>query len=454
MAPVKVIIIGAAGRDFHNFNIVYRDNPAYRVVAFTATQIPEIDDRRYPPELAGPAYPDGISIHPMDELERLIRELKADLCVFSYSDVHYVDVMHVASRAVAAGAAFQFLPPAAAYIACTKPVVSVLAVRTGCGKSQTARRIMQVLRHDLGVSRVVAIRHPMPYGDLTLQRVERFAALSDLEKYGCTVEEREEFEPHIAAGNVVYAGVDYVEIVRQAQAEADVIVWEGGNNDAGFLKSDLTLVVADPLRPGHELLYWAGEVNLLTADIVIINKCNSARAEDIATVEANAHARNPRAAILTADSAVTVEEPALVKGKRVLVVEDGPTLTHGEMTYGAGVVAAREFGAAEIVSPAPYAVGSIKEAYLRYPQIGGLLPALGYYPEQLAELEQTIARAQCDTVLIATPVDLRRVIRIDKPATRVRYELREHDPEALRQSLQRAIAGGARGLADQGGGRQ
>lgn len=439
MSKEKVIIIGAAGRDFHNFNTVYRGNEDYEVVAFTATQIPDITDRKYPPELAGKLYPAGIPIEPMPELEELIKRTKADVCVFSYSDVHYVDLMQVANRVLSAGADFKLLAPERGHIPSSKPLISVLAVRTGCGKSQTTRRIVQILRNDLGVEHVVSIRHPMPYGDLAKQAVQRFAAIEDLEKHECTIEEMEEYEPHIASGNVIYAGVDYEAILRQAEQEADVILWDGGNNDPSFYRSDLTITVDDPLRPGHALEYWAGETNLTMADVIIINKCDSAKADDIETVRNHALSRNPGATIICADSPVSVDNPELVNGKRVLVVEDGPTLTHGEMSIGAGYVAAQRNGAAQIVDPRPFAVGSIKAAYEKFPTLGDVVPALGYYGDQLAELEQTINAADCDSVVIGTPIDLRRVIKIDKPATRVRYELVEHDPQALRAAVARAI---------------
>ncbi|HSR51950.1 MAG TPA: cyclic 2,3-diphosphoglycerate synthase [Acidobacteriota bacterium] len=439
MKPKKTIIIGAAGRDFHNFNTVFRDDPSYDVLAFTATQIPEIDERKYPAPLAGPYYPDGIPIHPMEELEDLIRRMEADLCIFSYSDIRYVDLMHVCNRVVSAGADFKILAPQRGFLKSSKPLISVVAVRTGCGKSQTTRRLVKILKDDLGVEKVVAIRHPMPYGNLAEQAVQRYATLDDLKKFHCTIEEMEEYEPHIAAGNVIYSGVDYQAILDQAEQEADLILWDGGNNDPSFFASDLTLTVADPLRPGHELLYWAGETNLTLADAVIINKCDSAKAEDIETVKRNIRSRNPQASIITADSRLSLEDPEQVKGKRVLVIEDGPTLTHGEMNIGAGVVASQRHHAAEIVDPRPYAQGSIAEAYRKYPRLGDVVPALGYYDEQLRELEKTIAIADCDTVVIGTPIDLRRVIKIDKPAVRVRYELAEHDPEILTELVQKTV---------------
>ena len=435
----RVIIIGAAGRDFHNFNTYYRDNDNYEVVAFTATQIPEIDDRKYPPELAGKLYPEGIPIEPMDELEKLIVKLKADICVFSYSDIHYVDLLQIGNRVLSAGANFMLLAPVHGHIKSTKPVISVLAVRTGCGKSQTTRRVVEILKDDLGVKNVVSIRHPMPYGDLVKQAVQRYAVLDDLKKHECTIEEMEEYEPHIAVGNVIYSGVDYGAIMEQAQAEADVVLWDGGNNDPSFYASDLMITIADPLRPGHELEYWAGETNITMSDVVIINKCDSAKPEDIETVRRNIASRNPKAKIITADSPVALENPELVKGKRVLVVEDGPTLTHGEMSIGAGSVACERNGVGKIVDPRPYATGSIKEAYAKYPKLGTVVPALGYYDRQLKELEDTINSADCDAVVIGTPIDLRRVINIKHPATRVKYDLAEHDTIALLDAIRGAI---------------
>jgi len=437
----RVIIIGAAGRDFHNFNTLYRDDRCVEVVAFTATQIPEIDGRRYPAALAGPHYPDGIAIEPMTSLEALIRAHEVDTCLFSYSDIHYVDLMHLANRCLAAGADFKLAAPRRGWIESKKPVISVLAVRTGCGKSQTTRAIVDVLRNQLGVGRVVSIRHPMPYGDLAAQAVQRFATLDDLALHRCTIEEMEEYEPHIAAGNVIYAGVDFGAILTRAEEEADVILWDGGNNDPSFYASDLTITVADPLRAGHERLYWAGETNLTTADLVIINKCDSATTEQIDAVKTSIETCNPNAAVITADSPVILDAPELVAGKRVLVVEDGPTLTHGEMDIGAGFVAAKRAGAGEIVDPRPFAVGSIAAAYTKHPHLGRVVPALGYYDDQLEELRATIAAADVDAVVIGTPIDLRRVIAIDKPATRARYELEPHDPELLKRICAEAIKG-------------
>jgi predicted GTPase len=358
--------------------------------------------------------------------------------VFSYSDIHYVDLMQLGNRVLSAGADFKLLAPAKGHVKSSKPVVSVLAVRTGCGKSQTTRRVVEILKGDLGQKKVVSIRHPMPYGDLVKQAVQRFAAVEDLKKHECTIEEMEEYEPHIAAGHVIYAGVDYEAILREAEKEADVIIWDGGNNDPSFYAADVTLVVADPLRAGHELKYWAGETNLTMADVVVINKCDSASEEQIRTVEASIASRNPGASVIRADSELSVDDESLVKGKRVLVVEDGPTLTHGEMDVGAGYVASERLGA-EIVDPKPFAVGSIKAAYEKYPRLKKVVPALGYYGDQLADLKQTIDAADCDSVVIGTPIDLRRVIEISKPATRVRYDLKEHDHDALVQAIAKAI---------------
>ena len=418
----KVLIMGAAGRDFHNFNLVYRDDPDTEVVAFTATQIPGIEGRRYPPELAGPRYPDGIRIHPEDELARLLRELEVDEVVFAYSDVSHEFVMHRASQVLAAGASFALLGPAATMLSSTKPVVAVCAVRTGAGKSQTTRAVVRALRAQ-GRTPVV-VRHPMPYGNLVAQRVQRFASYEDLEQAAATVEEREEYEAHLAAGTVVYAGVDYEEILKAAQSEADVVLWDGGNNDLPFFRPDLHIVVADPHRAGHETTYHPGEANLRMADVIVINKVDTAEPENVDRVEATARELNPGAVIIRARSPVTVDDPGAVVGKRVLVIEDGPTLSHGEMTYGAGVVAARSHGAAEIVDPRLYAVGSLRGVYERYP-VGPVLPAMGYSATQIEEMEQTIDAAPVDVVVIATPVDLARVADIRKPSVRVRYELEE-----------------------------
>jgi len=417
----RVLIIGAAGRDFHNFNVCFRDNPRYEVVAFTATQIPNIDGRVYPAGLAGSRYPEGIPIYAQDELSDLIRRLRIDQGVFSYSDVPHEHVMHVASQVLAAGADFCLLGANATMLKSSKPVVAICAGRTGSGKSQTTRRICDLLRQQ--GKRVVVVRHPMPYGDLVAQTCQRFASYADLDRYQCTIEEREEYEPHIDRGNVVYAGVDYAQILAQAEKEADVIVWDGGNNDLPFYRPDLLFVVLDPHRPGHELRYHPGETNLRLANVVVINKVDTADRADVDTVRANAQTANPGAMIVEAASPIYVERPGDIRGKRVLVVEDGPTLTHGEMAYGAGVLAARRFGAAELVDPRPYAAGSIHEIYQRYTHIGALLPAMGYGAAQVSELEQTIHDTPCDLVLAATPIDLRRVLTVDKPLQRVRYEI-------------------------------
>jgi len=415
--------MGAAGRDFHNFNVVFRDNPQYEVVGFTATQIPNITDRRYPAELAGPRYPKGIPIYEEDRLREMILSLKADLVVFAYSDVSHVHVMHQASRVIAAGADFMLLGFDATALKSSRPVVSICAVRTGAGKSQTTRAVCQRLQaHG---KKVVAVRHPMPYGDLVKQRVQRFATFDDLDRYECTIEEREEYEPHLKAGTIVYAGVDYAAILKSAEQEADIVVWDGGNNDLPFFRPDVEIVVADPHRPGHELLYHPGEANLRRATCIVINKIDTADKKGIEEVKANIAALNPGATIIEAASPVAVEDPTAIRGKRVLVVEDGPTLTHGEMAYGAGVIAAQRFGAASIVDPRPWAVGTIAQAFKKYPKVGPLLPALGYGDHQMAELRQTIERVECDLVLIATPIDLRRTIHFDKPAMRVTYELQE-----------------------------
>ena len=415
--------MGAAGRDFHNFNVVYRHDPSVEVVAFTATQIPNIEGRVYPPELAGDLYPGGISILPESDLLDLIRRRSIQDVVFSYSDVSHEYVMHRASEVLAAGADFRLLGPAATQLASTKPVISVCAARTGSGKSQTSRRVASILRQ-LG-RRVAAIRHPMPYGDLRRQVVQRFATYEDLEKQDCTIEEREEYEPHLDRGVIVFAGIDYEKILRQAEQEVDVILWDGGNNDLPFYRPDLHIVVVDPHRPGHETTYYPGETNVLLADILVLNKVDTADPQAVLKVRDNLQARNPRATLVEAASPIFVEDPAAIRGKRVLVVEDGPTLTHGGMAYGAGWVAARRFGAREIVDPRPYAVGSIAQTFARYPSTGPVLPAMGYGEGQIRELEQTINNAQADLVLIGTPIDLGRILDLNKPVQRVRYELQE-----------------------------
>ncbi|MEP0860825.1 MAG: GTPase [Ignavibacterium sp.] len=423
MARKNVLIMGAAGRDFHNFNVFYRNNPDYNVVAFTATQIPNIEGRIYPKQLAGKLYPNGIKIYEESKLEELIKKLKVDEVVFSYSDVPFEYVMTKASIINAAGVSFRLLGAAETQVKSTKPVVAVLAVRTGCGKSQTSRKIVEVLTK--AGKKVVAIRHPMPYGDLVKQKVQRFATYADLKKHNCTIEEIEEYEPHIARGGVIYAGVDYEAILREAEKEADVILWDGGNNDFSFYKADVTFTVVDPHRPGHELRYYPGNTSLRMADCAIINKIDSADASNINLVRENIQKVNPKASIIEAASPVTVEKPELIRGKRVLVVEDGPTLTHGEMRYGAGTVAAQKLGAKEIVDPRPYTVKSITETYKKYPNIGTLLPAMGYGKQQMKDLETTINRTKCDVVVIGTPIDLSRYIKINKPHTRVKYDLQE-----------------------------
>ncbi len=431
----KVIIMGAAGRDFHNFNVYFRDNPAYQVVAFTATQIPNIEGRVYPALLAGSLYPEGIPIYPEGELPRLIDEHQANQVIFAYSDVSHETVMDKASLVLARGADFRMLGPHETMLASSKPVVAVCAVRTGSGKSQTTRAVAGILKA-MG-KRIVVVRHPMPYGDLIQQIVQRFAGYEDLDQHHTTIEEREEYEPHITRGTVVYAGVDYEKILRQAEKEADVVLWDGGNNDFSFFKPDLLIVVADPHRPGHELTYYPGETNLRMADVVVINKIDTASVENINRVRASVRAINPRATVIEAASPIFVDDPGAIRGNRVLVVEDGPTLTHGEMAYGAGVVAARKFGASEIIDPRPYAVGSIKETFAKYPSTGPVLPAMGYSEEQRKELEETINGTPADLVLIATPIDLRRIIDIKLPTDRVRYELQEIGQPTLTDVLKR-----------------
>ena len=419
----RVVIMGAAGRDFHNFNTYFRDNEKFEVVAFTATQIPDIEGRVYPPELAGKLYPNGIPIIAESELPSFIRENDIDEVYFSYSDISNQYVMERAALAMSAGASFGLLGPKDTMLTSEKPVIAVCAVRTGCGKSQTTRRVAQILGK-LG-KKVAIIRHPMPYGDLKKQIWQRFETLDDLDKYECTIEEREEYEPHIMRGNIVWAGVDYGEILKRAEKEADVILWDGGNNDLPFIKPDLHIVVADPLRPEDEITYYPGIVNLRMADVVVINKVDTADYEDVLIVWDNVRAFNPKATVILAASPIFVEDPDVIKGKKVLVVEDGPTLTHGEMSVGAGFIAAQLFGAAEVIDPRPYAVGSILETYEKYENTGPVLPAMGYSPKQIAELEETINKAEADAVIIGTPIDLRRVVKINKPATRVRYELQE-----------------------------
>ncbi len=423
MSFKNILIMGAAGRDFHNFNVVYRDNKDYNVVAFTATQIPNIHGRVYPAELAGKLYPKGIKIYDESELVDLIKKLKVDEVVFSYSDVPFNYVMTKASIVNAAGASFKLLGAPETMIKSTKPLIAVLAVRTGSGKSQTSRKIVSLLRS--AGKKVVAIRHPMPYGDLVKQKVQRYGSLEDLKKYECTIEEIEEYEPHIALGGVIYAGVDYEAILREAEKEADVILWDGGNNDTSFYKADVTFTVVDPHRPGHELCYYPGNTSLRMADAAIINKIDSADAKNILAVRNNIRQINPEAVIIDGASPIFVSNPEIIKGKRVLVVEDGPTLTHGEMEYGAGTIAAMNYGAKEIVDPRPYTVKSITRTYEKYPKIGVLLPAMGYGDDQIKDLEETINKTECDSVVIGTPIDLGRILKINKPSTRVMYELQE-----------------------------
>ena len=436
-SPQRILIMGAAGRDFHNFNVFFRGNDRYQVVAFTATQIPDIEGRLYPPQLAGELYPEGIPIYAETDLDRLIRELQVDQVVFAYSDVSHLTVMHKASQVLAAGADFRLMGGNNTLLASTKPVVAVCAVRTGSGKSQTTRRVCDLLRGQ--GKKVVAIRHPMPYGNLVEQAVQRFASYDDLDKHHCTIEEREEYEPHIDRGIIVYAGVDYEAILRQAEQEADVIVWDGGNNDLPFYKPDLHIVVVDPHRPGHELSYHPGEANLRMAHVVVINKVDTADLDHVATVRDNIRLVNPEAIVVEAASPIFVDNPAAIRGKDVLVVEDGPTLTHGEMAYGAGVVAARRFGAAHIVDPRPWAVRSIADTYAKYPSTGPVLPAMGYGGQQVTDLQETINNVPCDLVIIATPIDLTRILEIARPTQRVRYELQEIGKPDLADILRERI---------------
>jgi len=419
----RVIIMGAAGRDFHNFNVYFRNNPNYEVVAFTATQIPNIEGRKYPPELAGELYPEGIPIYPESQLEELIRKYDVDEVILAYSDLSYNYVMDRASRALAAGADFRLMGPKSTMLRSSKPVISICAVRTGCGKSQTTRRVVDILRK-YGL-KVVVVRHPMPYGNLVEQRVQRFASFEDLDKYKCTIEEREEYEPHLRRGVVVYAGVDYEAILREAEKEADVIVWDGGNNDFPFFKPDLHIVVTDPHRAGHEVSYYPGSTNLRMADVVVINKEETAHPENIEKVRENIIRVNPKAIIIDAASPIFVENGEIIRGKKVLVIEDGPTVTHGEMPYGAGYVAARKYGAAEIIDPRPYAVRSIRKTFEEYPHLRNVLPAMGYYGDQIKDLEETINNTPADVVVSATPVDITRLVKVNKPIVRVYYELQE-----------------------------
>lgn len=437
MSAKKALIMGAAGRDFHNFNLYFRDNSNYQVVAFTATQIPDIAGRKYPKELAGKLYPNGIPIYDEKDLPKIIKEKNVDVVVFSYSDISHEEVMHKASIALANGASFMFLGPKETMLQSKKPVISICAARTGCGKSQTTRRVSEILRAN--GKKVVAVRHPMPYGDLNKQKVQRFKTLKDLDKYECTIEEREEYEPHIVNGVTVYAGVDYGAILKEAEKEADIILWDGGNNDTPFFKSNLEIVVVDPHRPGHEISYHPGETNVRRADVIVINKVDTADIESIEEVRYNISEVNPKAIIIEAASPLSVSDPMAIRGKRVLVVEDGPTLTHGEMAYGAGVMAARKFGASELVDPRPYAVASISSTYEKYPDIGVLLPAMGYGKKQIADLEKTINKTPCDLVVIATPIDLGRIIKINKPFVRVGYYLDEIGRPNLEDVLKKFV---------------
>ncbi len=437
--PRTVVVLGAAGRDFHNVNVVFRDDPTHRVVAFTSTQIPEIDGRRYPPELAGPLYPEGIPIVPEAGISEVIRSKGVDLAVFSYSDVPHDRVMHLASQCLAAGADFTMLSGRHTMLRSTKPVVAVTAVRTGVGKSQTTRYLARLLR-DQGL-RVVAIRHPMPYGDLAAKACQRFASYADLGIADCTIEEREEYEPHLDAGVVVYAGVDYARILAAAEKDADVILWDGGNNDLPFLQPDLHVVLVDPLRPGDERRYHPGEANVCMADVIIVNKCDAARPEDVELVEESVREMNPDAEIHRCDSPVTVDDPETIRGRPVIVVEDGPTLTHGSMTFGAGVVGASSAGARTIVDPSDHAVGSICEVYERFPNARGVLPAMGYSAAQVEDLAATIEATPGEVVVSGTPVDLTRVLSVSKPIVRARYELREREPGRLAAALTRALEG-------------
>jgi predicted GTPase len=429
----KIVILGAGGRDFHNFNVHFRTRQDTEIVAFTATQIPHISDRTYPAALAGSLYPKGIPIVPEESLPLLVKDHGVDEVILAYSDLSNESVMRIASWVLSLGPDFRLMGPGTTMLKSTKPVIAVVAARTGAGKSQTTRRVCRLLRE--AGRKVVAIRHPMPYGDLVKQGVQRFATIEDLKTHRCTIEEMEEYEPHIDAGTILYAGVDYEKILREAEKEADVVVWDGGNNDASFYRPDLTITVVDPLRPGHELMYHPGQQNLLMADVVVINKIDSASLEQIETVRSNIRKANAHAVVIEAASPIIVDDPEQIRGRRVLVVEDGPTLTHGGMKFGAGIIAAEKFGASEIIDPRPYLVGEIKETFEKYPGIGKLLPAMGYGEKQVADLEATIARTPCDLVVIGTPIDIRRVLKLEKPSVRVRYELQEIGEPTLKEIL-------------------
>jgi len=433
MERKRVIIMGAAGRDFHNFNVYFRQKEYYEVIAFTATQIPDIEGRLYPPELAGKLYPHGIPIYPESELSRLIKDYRIDQVVFAYSDIAHIDVMHKASKILADGADFRLMGPMQTQLRAKVPVVSVCAVRTGAGKSQTTRKVCDILKGK-GV-KVVAVRHPMPYGDLSMQICQRFASMADLDKHKCTIEEREEYAPHIDRGITVFAGVDYEKILKEAEKEADIIVWDGGNNDFSFYNSDLNIVVVDPLRPGHELSYYPGETNLNMADVIVINKIDTAAPENISIIRENIKKNNPDARVVEAFSPVTVDEPNLIRNRKVLVIEDGPTLTHGEMGFGAGVIASKKYGAYEIADPRPYAVGSIKDVYRKYRHLQNVLPAMGYSKKQIKELKETIEATPSDIIVIGTPIDLRMLMEFTRPAVRVRYELEEVSKLTLEECL-------------------
>ncbi len=438
----RVLILGAAGRDFHDFATALRDDPQIEVVGFTAAQIPGIDARTFPAALAGPRYPKGIPIHAERELEALIAELAVDEVILSYSDLAHATVMHLASRALAAGASFRLLSPRSTMLASSRPVIAVTSVRTGCGKSQVSRYVAAVVRE--AELRVGVVRHPMPYGDLVAQRVQRFATIADLDAAEVTIEEREDYEPHVLAGNVVHTGVDYAAVLRATEAESDLVLWDGGNNDTPFFRPDLWITIVDPFRVGHELGYHPGEVNFRSADIVVINKADSAPPGSIEQLRANIAATNPSARVVVTKSVVSVDDPALIQGKRVLLIEDGPTLTHGGMPFGAGFVAARQFGAAAIVDPRPHAVGRIAELYRRYPHVGAALPAVGYSPEEVRDLEATIRATECDTVVVATPADLGHVLRLDRPTTRVRYAIADHGAPTLADMIREFLAARAK----------
>jgi predicted GTPase len=440
MAVKNVIIIGAAGRDFHNFNVFFRDHEEYRVVAFTAAQIPDIAGRKYPAELAGKLYPDGIPIFAEADLEKLIADMKVDECIFSYSDIPYHHVMHIGARVNAAGADFKMMGTGHTMLKSKKPVIAVGAVRTGCGKSQTSRRIIEILMK-MGL-KVVAVRHPMPYGNIAEQKVQRYATLADLVKHNCTIEEMEEYEPHVTRGNVIYAGVDYQAILNAAENDpdgCDIILWDGGNNDFPFFKPDLCVIVTDPHRAGHELSYYPGEMTLRLANVVVINKIDTSSPENIQTVRENVAQVNPGAIVIDAASPITVDKPGLIKGKACLAIEDGPTLTHGEMKFGAGTVAALKWGASKMVDPREYAVGRIKETFASYPEIGILLPAMGYGKQQVDDLEKTINATPCDVVVIGTPIDLKRIVKINKPTVSVSYELQEIGSPNLQTVLENFV---------------